>query len=271
MTDREFKELCSLVYRYTGITLSEEKRELTYTRFSKRLKALNMSSFQDYCDIIHSNKNELTNFTNAITTNLTSFYRESHHFDSLREKVIPQLLKTNKSKRIRIWSSGCSTGEEPYTIAFTVLQCVPDLQSWDIKILATDVDTDVLSTASAGKYPENRVDSLAKHIKNRWFIKRITNGITEYEVDQQAKKLITFKKFNLISSNWPMHGPFDVIFCRNVVIYFNKSTQKVLLEKYSKLQNKGAYLYMGHSESIGRVTDKYKHVGRTIYIRENMN
>lgn len=267
LTDTDYKELCSLVYNHTGISLTEEKRKLAYSRFSKRIKALNLTGFKEYCHLIKTNnEHELKNFTNAITTNLTSFYREMHHFDRLREVVIPD-LKKKRNHTIRIWSAGCSTGEEPYSIAMTLLDNFIDIKNWDIKILATDLDTQVLNTGSKGIYQSNRFDGMDDVVKDKWFDRVHLDGRECYKVDPRLRELISFKQLNLMDTQWPMKGPFDLIFCRNVVIYFDKETQIRLFKKFDKLQKKNDHLIVGHSESLKGITESYKHVGRTSYLR----
>ena len=267
MSDAEYRDICSLVYQHTGITLTEEKRKLAYSRFSKRLKALKLKSFSDYCDLIKSNNDdELTNFTNAITTNLTSFFRESHHFDRLRDQIMPELMR-KPSRKIRIWSAGCSSGEEPYSIAITILKAYPNIANWDLKILATDVDSGVLSKASKGIYTDRCLNELDSYIVNEWFTLGMLNGEKAYQVDPQVRKLISFKKLNLMDKTWPMQGPLDVIFCRNVLIYFDRKTQSDLFTRFSTLQNVGDHLIIGHSETMKGLSTKYENMGRTAYIK----
>ncbi len=267
LSDAEYADLCALVRRHTGISLTDEKRKLVYSRFSKRLRALHLNSFREYCDLIRDNhREELVNFTNAITTNLTSFFRESHHFDRLKEEIMPELLK-KQSKKIRLWSAGCSTGEEPYSIAISILQCCPNYSNWDIKILATDLDSQVLSTAAAGIYSPERLEGLDKNIIEKWFKKIIFNGAPAYQVKPEARGLISFKKLNLMDNEWPMHGPFDVIFCRNVLIYFDKPTQQKLFKQFANLQNEGDHLLIGHSEIVKGMSTQYENQGRTSYTR----
>ena len=225
LSDAEYRDICSLVYQHTGIILTEEKRKLAYARFSKRLQALKLKSFGDYCALIKNNdRQELVNFTNAITTNLTSFFREPHHFDRLRDHIMPALMDTS-AERIRIWSAGCSSGEEPYSIAITLLKAFPDITRRDIKILATDVDSGMLGTASRGIYSQRSVSELDASIVNEWFTVGALNGVRAYRVSPQVRNLIAFKKLNLMDKSWPMQGRFDVIFCRNVLIYFDRNTQ----------------------------------------------
>lgn len=270
LTDSEYKDICALVYDNTGIILNEEKRKLAYSRFSRRLKELNLTTFREYCDIVKSgDKREMTNFANAITTNLTSFFREAHHFDRLTEEVMPGLLKKT-SRKIRIWSAGCSTGEEPYSLGISILKKFPDIKNWDIKILATDLDSKVLDTASRGIYKAQGLNTLDDPtIAKEWFKRGIVDGVESVQVLPKVRELIQFKKLNLMDKEWPMKGTFDVIFCRNVVIYFDHVTQQKLFSKFSSLQNKGNYLFIGHSETLKGFDTAYKNIGRTVYIKDN--
>jgi chemotaxis protein methyltransferase CheR len=268
LTDSEYKDICALVYDNTGIILNEEKRKLAYSRFSRRLKDLNLNTFHEYCDIVRSgDKREMSNFANAITTNLTSFFRESHHFDRLVNEVMPVLLK-RPSRKIRIWSAGCSTGEEPYSLGIAILKAYPDINNWDIKILATDLDSKVLETASKGIYKAQGLNTLDDPlIAKNWFKAGMMNGVECVQILPKVRDLIQFKKLNLMDQTWPMKGSFDVIFCRNVVIYFDQSTQQTLFDKFAKLQNKDDYLFIGHSETLKGFQMKYKNQGRTVYVK----
>lgn len=264
LSDAEFDKLCSLVFYYTGIHLCQSKRDLVYNRFAKRIRSLHLNSFSEYFKYLTEHEDiEVEHFSNAITTNLTSFFREKHHFQVLEEKVLPELM-SRANRKIRIWSAGCSTGEEPYSIAITLLRNFPVIKSWDIKILATDIDSTVLKTAKAGIYSADRLKNLPEQLTDHWFKPITLGGEDKVEVAENVKSLITFKKLNLMHK-WPMNGPFDVIFCRNVVIYFDKDTQASLFEKFSKLQYDDAYMFMGHSENLSKITDLYEHTGLTVY------
>ena len=266
LSNNEFEKLCALVYKITGIHLNESKRDLAHNRFAKRIRALNLNSFSDYLNYVNKNEaEESEHFSNAITTNLTNFYRETHHFDFLKDKIIPKLLKKT-DRRIRIWSAGCSTGEEPYTIAFTLLSSIPGISNWDVKILATDLDSNVLETASSGVYSLDQLKNISDEEKRKWFL--INKKASQVRINPKVRTLITFKLLNLMH-DLPMKGPFDVIFCRNVVIYFDKPTQRDLFEKFSSLQNTGDYLLVGHSENISNVTEDYNHIGHTVYQKIN--
>ena len=233
-TDRDFQYLRQLVNRETGIVITPAKREMVYSRLSRRLRALNLADFEDYCHLLEEDgQGELNAFINAITTNLTSFFREPHHFDHLQNTVVPDLLNKNASaRRIRIWSAGCSTGEEPYSIAMAMAEVLPD-DSWDCRILATDIDTDVLMKAERGIYPLERVASLSQARLKRWFSRGsgANQGLTR--VVPELREMITFRRLNLMEE-WPVNGPIDVLFCRNVVIYFDKETQRLIFDKFAE-------------------------------------
>lgn len=263
--DREFARICGLVKQITGINLGDAKRDLVYSRFSKRLRALGIASFAEYCDLVETGDiDESDEFVNAITTNLTSFFRESHHFDFLARTVVPDIL-ARSARRFRVWSAGCSTGEEPYSIAMTILEHWTSLSGWDIRILATDLDSNVVDKASAGIYDARRVESLPKQTVKRWFRSvRDSGPDASVQVDEKLRSLLVFKRLNLMDA-WPMNGPFQVIFCRNTIIYFDKDTQRTLFEKMAALQQPGDYLFIGHSETLAQVTDRYRLIGQTVY------
>ncbi len=267
LTDAVFDRLRELVRCHTGISLAGSKRELVYGRLARRVRALQLRSFAEYCALIESGTaDEIQELTNAITTNLTSFFRENHHFQQLANEIFPQIEAHRAAiKRIRLWSAGCSTGEEPYSIAMVMREALAHLRDWDIKLLATDIDTKVVDTAAAGVYPEDRFKGVSPERIKRWFAP--VAGRPNYsEASRDLKSLITFKQLNLFD-HWPMKGPFDLIFCRNVVIYFDKETQRGLFERMAELQEPGAWLIIGHSESLINVTSRYKLVSRTVYRR----
>jgi len=264
--DEDFEALRALVKQVTGIALSEQKRELVYGRLARRLRALNLKSFREYRSLLASNSDELVQLCNAITTNLTAFFREPHHFDHLRDEVLKPLAAQGVRRRIRIWSAACSTGEEPYTIAMTVLEAIPDAERWDLRILATDLDSDVLGKASRGVYAADRLRSLSPERRRRFFTPVQGAREPSFQVTPDLKRLITFKQLNLMHP-LPMKGPLDLIVCRNVLIYFDKDTQRDLVSRMSRLQRPGDLLYLGHSESLFKVSNDYTLIGRTIYRR----
>ena len=239
----------------------------------RRIRELKLASFTDYCDLLKNNdEHELPKFINAITTNLTSFFRESHHFDYLGEKFIPEILRHNRrkndsGKRLRIWSSASSTGEEAYSIAITLMESMKsELGSWDARILATDLDTDVINKGVSGVYRSDSISDLKPGIKKRWFNKGSGDNKGFVKVDSELSELICFKQLNLLH-DWPIKGPFDVIFCRNVLIYFDRETQEKLIPRFYNLLRPGGILFLGHSESILKESEKFESLGKTIYRR----
>ncbi len=265
-SDNDFNYIRELVSDCAGINLADGKRQLVYSRLTRRLRELGLSDFKSYCSILKKgDDSELVNFINAITTNLTSFFREQHHFDFLIKTVFPELLEKNKAtRRIRLWSAGCSTGEEPYSIAMTFQDHFPEIKNWDIKILATDLDTNVLETAKKGIYAFERVSGLPKKTVNKWFVHSKSKETNLVKVRPELQKMISFKHLNLMGK-WPISGEFDFIFCRNVIIYFNKDTQRILIDRYANHMANGAYLFLGHSESLFKVTDRFDLLGHTMY------
>ena len=266
-TDSEFNRLRRVVHARTGIALSDAKRELVYGRLARRIRELRLGSFTQYCELVEAGDPEETQeLTNAITTNLTSFFRENYHFEQLAAKVLPELeAKRAAGRRMRFWSAGCSTGQEPYSMAIVLREAMGRLQNWDIRVLATDIDSKVLGAAADGVYAQDRLNGMSAE--------RVRNGFSPlpgrpgfYEARPELRSLITFRQLNLLE-DWPMRGPFDVIFCRNVVIYFDKDTQRNLFERMADLQEPGGWLFIGHSENLGNVTRRYDLVGRTVYRR----
>ena len=263
LSDKDFRYICQFVYDATGIVLDERKREMVYRRLMRRTRDTRLGSFKEYLNFLDSNEEELPNFINAITTNLTSFFRENHHFEFMKNEFVPALLKSKQPQRLRIWSAGCSTGEEAYSIAITLKESMDKhLNSWDTKILATDLDSDVVATGKAGIYKADRIEGLDKNRVKRWFKKHPQNGLVK--TANELGELITFKQLNLLEP-WPMKGPFDIIFCRNVVIYFDKPTQQNLFQHYHDLLKPGGYLIIGHSEGLGEIQTKFTPMGKTIF------
>jgi chemotaxis protein methyltransferase CheR len=268
-SDEDFRSLRDLVREVSGITLSEAKRELVYGRLSRRLRALRLATFREYRALLAGpgGKDELGEFTNAVTTNLTSFFRENHHFDYLREHVLaPMAEGAARRRRLRIWSAGCSTGEEPYSIAMTIAEALPDWQRFDIRILATDLDTEVLGRAASGLYADDRVRGLGPRRLAKFFTAENERTRTMHRFDPQLAALISFRQLNLMNP-LPMRGPLDVIFCRNVIIYFDKDTQRDLFKRIAPLQTEDALLFLGHSESLFKVSEAYELIGKTVYRR----
>lgn len=266
MTDDNFRAVKDLAYRYTGINLTDKKREMIYSRLSRRIRRLKLNNFTEYTNLIVDESNpEIPEFINAITTNLTSFFRENHHFEFMKSTVLPDLRERHKKDhRIRMWCCAASTGEEPYSIAMVVNEMLGALR-WDIKLLATDLDSNVIEHAKQGIYNKERIRGMSDERIRKWFDPVRKEGQKSFmKVKPGLQNLITFKCLNLLE-RWPMSGPFDVIFCRNVVIYFDKPTQKVLFDRLANLMAPGAYLFIGHSESLYRVSDRFENLGHTVY------
>jgi chemotaxis protein methyltransferase CheR len=268
-SDGDFRALRTMVKEMTGIHLTDSRRELVYGRVSRRVRALGLKSFREYRRLLAAdNAAEMSEFCNALTTNLTYFFRESHHFDYLRDSFLSSCRNdAGRSRRIRIWSSACSTGEEPYSMAMTIVEALPAWKRWDIKILATDLDSDVLARAKRGTYTRDQVKEIDSKRLARFFIARGSGNAAVYKVIPELANLVTFKQVNLMHE-LPMSGPLDVIFCRNVVIYFDKDTQRGLFSRIADLQRPGDLLLVGHSESLLSVSNDYALVGQTIYRRK---
>ena len=269
LTEAEFDRIRELVREHTGISLSEAKRQLVYGRLSRRLRALKLSGFHEYIELLEQGEpDELEEFTNAVTTNLTSFFREPHHFEYLAKELLPKrVAQDSGAHRLRLWCCAASTGEEPYSISMVLREAAPLLTGWDVKLLATDLDSNVLATGAAGVYGVDRFQTMAQKRLNDWF-EPADGAAKRYSAVDELRSLITFRQLNLMHE-WPMKGPFDAIFCRNVVIYFDKPTQRTLFERMAKLQRPGDHLFLGHSESLYRVSDKYDLIGKTIYRRND--
>ncbi|BCS31898.1 hypothetical protein TBR22_A11010 [Luteitalea sp. TBR-22] len=261
LTTREFDSLRTLIHEIAGIALAPAKRTLLESRLQRRLRALNLRTFSDYIDCLaQPGTPELVEMINCVTTNKTDFYREPHHFRFLQQQVIPAVQsRTVGGRRLRIWSAGCSTGEEPYTIALAIADALgPRLNSWDVKILASDIDTRVLETAAAGTYPADRVDVVPDHLRERYFTRSRTPGA--YDIDDAIRRMITFRRINFADPRWPINTQFDVIFCRNVIIYFDRDTQAVLFDRFAQLLKKDGHLIIGHSETLSWLTGTFAQV-----------
>lgn len=266
-SDDQFERLRAFVLSHTGIALTEAKKDMVYGRLSKRIRKQFSGSFEAFCAAIdEGDRDEQEYLINAITTNLTAFFREQHHFDYLRQRLLPELmLKNADGRKIRIWSAGCSTGEEPYSIAMTLAEA-QGLEDWDIKILATDLDANVVAHGEAGIYSAERIDGLDEARRRRWFQRGRGDNAGLVRVKPELKQMVTFKRLNLLH-DWPMQQSFDLIFCRNVVIYFDKTTQASLFDRYARLLVDDGHLFIGHSESLYKVSTRFTSLGHTIYRR----
>jgi chemotaxis protein methyltransferase CheR len=251
------------LYNYAGIVLADHKQDMVYNRLVKRLRELKYDCFDDYLHYLDSEPAEFTQFINTMTTNLTSFFRERHHFEFLDEVILPDIAQQEVNK-LRIWSAGCSFGEEPYSIAMTLLDSAVDVSSWDVRLLATDIDSAVLTSATEGVYEQERVELLSQAQLHNWFLKGVGDQSGQVKVRQLLQDMITFRYMNLMEE-WPMTGPFDLIFCRNVMIYFDSETKEKLLDRMADLLKPDGYLFLGHSEAMPRHGKRYRLIGKTIY------
>jgi len=263
-TSRDFARVRTLIYRQAGIALSDSKQEMVYSRLARRLRAKGLNTFEEYLDGLESGRDseEWEAFTNALTTNLTSFFREAHHFPILAEHV------RNEKAPLSIWCSASSTGEEPYSIAMTVCEAFGSLTP-PVSIVATDIDTNVLETAANGVYPIDRVEKMEQDRVKRFFLRGKGDRAGLVRVRPELRQLVTFKPLNLLAQSWPISGPFDVIFCRNVMIYFDKPTQGKILSRFVPLMKPQGLLFAGHSENFLYASDAFKLRGKTVYELEH--
>ncbi|MBZ0132240.1 MAG: chemotaxis protein CheR [Rhodocyclaceae bacterium] len=262
-TAADFERVRKLIYAHAGIALSDNKQDMVYSRLARRLRASGDRSFAQYLvRLERGDAQEWEPFINSLTTNLTSFFREAHHFE-----VLSKHLKSIAEKRpIRIWCSAASTGEEPYSIAMTAVEAFNSLTP-PVSIIASDLDTNVLAQGERGVYPAERIAKLTPEQVSRHFLKGSVAGAGNAEVRPELRRLITFRRVNLLDAAWPVQGPLDAIFCRNVMIYFDKQTQYGILKKFVPLLRADGLLFAGHSESFLHATDLFRSLGRTTYAR----
>ena len=261
----DFQFIANQLYENAGIHLAASKANLVYSRLTKRLRSLGLDSFRDYCALVGSSDgaDERSQMIAALTTNVTRFFREPHHFDHLKAKLLTPLLKDIKTgRRLRIWSAGCSSGQEPYSIALSILALLPDARSHDIRVLATDINPYVLETARNATYSAEEGGSIPLDLRRSWTEPAPGGAI---KLDEGPRGLVTLRPLNLMGA-WPMAGPFDAVFCRNVVIYFDEKTQMRMWNRMSSLIRPGGYLYLGHSERlVGPAEALFKVDGTTAY------
>jgi len=251
----DFTTIAGIIHAEAGIALGDNKGHLVYSRLAKRLRLLGLASFQDYCHLVTSADGgvERQAMIAALTTNVTRFFREPHHFEHLKTTVLPPLLqKAKQGGRIRIWSAACSSGQEPYSIGMTILSLMPDAGRYDIKILASDIDPNILHEGQEAVYPDAAMESVPAALRAKWFVNKTAGSA---RANEELRALVTFRKLNLIG-NWPMQGLFHAIFCRNVVIYFNAETQAKVWGRIAPLLEPGGSLYIGHSERISGVAEQ---------------
>ncbi|MEM5788800.1 MAG: protein-glutamate O-methyltransferase [Syntrophobacteraceae bacterium] len=268
LPDRLFQQFSRLVYDQCGINLHEGKKALLQARLNKRLRLTGIPSYDDYYKIITSpgHAGEFIHFLDSVSTNLTFFFRESQHFDFL-DSILPELLARKQKEgktRLRAWSAGCSTGEEPYTLAMCILAHIQELLRWDFRILASDISTRTLEVAANGIYSEEKIQKVPPAMRQVHFRRVGNNGKGDYEVGAHLKRIVTFRRLNLMEA-YPFKGQFDFIFCRNVMIYFDKKTQEELVNKMAGFLTPGGYLFVGHSESLTGLNHKLTYIRPAIY------
>jgi chemotaxis protein methyltransferase CheR len=268
LTRRDLSEIAAMIYADAGIYLNETKASLVYSRLSKHIRALGLKGFREYCALVSSPAGAAARkeMLSHLTTNFTRFFRENHHFDHLRTEVLPDLLARARSGgRVRIWSAACSDGQEPYSIALTVLSLMPNVADYDFRILATDIDPKILAIARAGAYDATALETVNPVMRKQFFRETEIAGRQKWQVEDRVKRLITFNELNLMAQ-WPFKGPFDVIFCRNVVIYFDEPTQMKIWSRFASLLPEGGHLYIGHSERVsGDAKNLFDNIGITTY------
>jgi chemotaxis protein methyltransferase CheR len=263
-TSADFQRISKLIYEHAGISLAASKQEMVYSRLARRLRARELSRFSDYVALLESDTNdrdEWEAFVNALTTNLTSFFREPHHFTELTRFL--ERRRTSKEP-INIWCAAASTGEEPYSLAMTVVDAFGSFTP-PVSIVATDLDTNVLAKGASGIYTEDRVEKLKPEQLRKFFLKGAGTNAGTVKVRQELRDLVTFRQLNLLDTRWPLRGPFDAIFCRNVMIYFDKPTQRKVLQNLAPLLRPDGLLFAGHSESFLHSADVFRLRGNTIY------
>lgn len=260
-TQADFDRVRKLIYKHAGISLSTGKQNMVYSRLARRLRATGMQSFNDYLNYLErGNPEEWEAFTNALTTNLTAFFREQHHFPMLERHVD----KRKNQGKIQLWCSASSTGEEPYSMAMAMVQAFKTFTP-PVHILATDLDTNVLAKAQMGIYPMDKLEKLPQDKLKQFFLKGKGAHAGSARVRPELRNMITFRQLNLLDENWPIRGPFDAIFCRNVMIYFDKETQYKILKKFVPLLAPDGLLFAGHSESFQHAIDLFKLREKTVY------
>lgn len=263
-TERDFERVRALIYNRAGIALSAAKHDMVYSRLARRLRSKKMAFFQEYLDALERNDDpaEWESFVNALTTNLTSFFREAHHFEILAEN----LRKISERRPIKIWCNAASTGEEPYSLAITACEALGSLTP-PVQIVASDLDTNVLRHGEKGVYAADRVERMDPVRLQKYFIKGGDDSPGSVRVRPELQRLISFRQINLLDPRWSVQGPLDAIFCRNVMIYFDKPTQYAILERFAPLLHPDGLLYAGHSENFMHAAKIFRSIGRTVYAK----
>jgi chemotaxis protein methyltransferase CheR len=273
ITQAEFERLSDIVYKHCGINLHEGKMELVRARLAKQMRVGGFATASAYIAHVLADATgaEFKKLIDALSTNLTSFFRERNHFDFLEKTFLPKLLADKKKRgtsKVRAWSAGCSSGEEPYSLAMTLLEATEGGGDWDVKLLASDISTRVLASARRGAYDQAKVQNVPPELRNRYFALNRFEGKAFYDASPALKKVIAFRHLNLMEP-WPFAGPFDFIFCRNVMIYFDKPTQQKLVRRFHDCLAPGGMLFTGHSESLTGIDHPLAYVQPTIYAKKS--
>ncbi|HNY12393.1 MAG TPA: protein-glutamate O-methyltransferase CheR [Candidatus Wallbacteria bacterium] len=263
----QFDKIIKLLYNICGIALDERKKILVSSRLQKRLRELELSNFDEYIDILDNDVTgaELSAMVDALTTNVTGFFRELAHFELLKKIVLSRGFE--ERQKLKIWSAGCSSGEEAYSIAITLCEVLGDFSLADVRILATDISTRMLSTAKAGVYERNDIKNVSLNFIKKYFRQCANPDPNHFSIKDFIRKIISFARLNLVG-DWAMKGQFDVIFCRNVMIYFDRRVQERLLERFWRILMPGGYLFIGHSESLTVISHRFKYVCPGVYSKE---
>jgi chemotaxis protein methyltransferase CheR len=257
----DFNKVVQLIYQCAGIRLNESKQQMVYSRLARRLRALEMHSFTHYLRLLEQDPNsaEWQQFTNALTTNLTSFFREAYHFD-----ILALQMQASKARPFRMWCAAASTGEEPYSLAMTAIEAY-QVAKPSVEIVASDLDTQVLATGAKGVYTLDKLDKMSLARKRGFFLKGKEANAGKVRAKKALRELLQFQQINLLDAAWPLAGKFDAIFCRNVMIYFDQATQKIILQKMGRLLKSDGQLYVGHSENLHFLSEYYVSCGKTTY------
>jgi chemotaxis protein methyltransferase CheR len=270
ITPTEFSLFRDLIYRVAGICLNDNKSSLIQSRLQMRLRHFGFTRYQEYYDLVAAcdrSHPEIIEFINCITTNKTEFFREPHHFEFVTDTILPEIERRGLPKRLRIWHAGCSSGEEPYTMAIVLAEALGPHHNWDIRQLASDIDTRVLAHAEQAEYSRDHVGMIAEPLLQKYFLRGRGTKADYVKVKPEIRAQVTFRRINLQDASWPIQNTcrFDIVFCRNVVIYFDRETQQRLFSRYAEALRPGGYLFVGHSESLAGVSDQFEPLGHTIY------
>jgi chemotaxis protein methyltransferase CheR len=271
LSDKDFCRISDMVYEHCGIDLHDGKKELVRARLTKILRNRNFQCFDQYVNYVldDTTGKEFTILIDSLSTNLTSFFREQQHFKFMSDNFLPSLIKQKQNKqnfRIRGWSAGCSSGEEPYSIAIVLREALYQQNQWDVRLLATDISTRMLEKAQQGIYSKKRIETVPSLQRNRYIMQRNINGQTMYQVTEFLRNIVVFRYLNLMN-DWPIKGPLDFIFCRNVMIYFDKPTQINLINRFWEILDYGGILFTGHSELLTTIEHKFEYVQPTVYMK----